>query len=172
MSNSVPSLLNELEMVLSDKDIFEFVSVESGCPQDARKKYEYLSLLKRGLSVHTAKLTYSHGNSVGNLNFIWKIPSANSDENILSQSQHVIEICKQKIPSFHTRLMRQTLYSKYGRVTHTMKKSVMRSFYRELSGDESASTNVHEKEIDRRVLQLLEMEDPDIIIDLCEFNCG
>lgn len=100
--------------------MFDFVSVESVCPQDARKKYEYMSLLKRGLSVRTAKLTYSHGNSVGNLNFIWKIPSAKSDSDIFSQSQRVIEICKQKILSFHTRLMRQTLYSKYGRVAHTL----------------------------------------------------
>lgn len=86
VSNSVPSLLNELEMVLLDKGMFDFVSVESVCPQDARKKYEYMSLLKRGLSVRTAKLTYSHGNSVGNLNFIWKIPSAKSDSDILSES--------------------------------------------------------------------------------------
>ena len=68
--------------------------------------------------------------------------------------------------------MRQTLYSKYGRVAPTMKRSVLRSFYRELSGDESASANEHEEEIDRRVHQLLEMEDPDIIIDLRELNCG
>lgn len=66
-----------------------------------------------------------------------------SEVDILTQSQRVIEICKEKI---HTWLMRQTLYSKYGRVAHTMKSSVMRSLYRELSGDESASANEHEKE--------------------------
>ena len=53
-----------------------------------------------------------------------------------------------------------------------MKHSVMRSFYRKLSGDESASANEHEEEIARMVHQLLEMEDPDIIIDLRELNCG
>ncbi len=45
----------------------------------------------------------------------------------------MIELCEENIPSFHTRLMRQTLFSKYGRVAPTMKRAVMRSFYRELT---------------------------------------
>lgn len=167
-----PIIFNDLEIALSHKNLFEYVLVENFCPADPRKKYEYLKLLSSGLSVRTVKLTYSHGNNIGNLNFIWKIPIKASEKDILSQSQQVIETCKQEIPTFHTRFMRKTLYSKYGRVAPSMKLSVLRSFYKELSGDQSSSANEHEEEIDRRVNQMLEMEDPDIIIDLRELNCG
>ena len=128
--------------------------------------------LKSGLSFRTAILTYSHGNNIGNLSFIWKVPSDSSEADIISRSQTVIEQCKESVPSFHTRLMRQSPFSKYGRVAPTMKRAVMRSFYRELTGDQSASANEHEGEIDRQVDQILDMEDPDIIIDLRELNCG
>ncbi len=161
-----PIMFNDLEIALSHKNVFEYVLA------DPRKKYEYLKLLSSGLSVRTVKLTYSHGNNIGNLNFIWKIPIKASEKDILSQSQQVIETCKQEIPTFHTRFMRKTLYSKYGCVAPSMKRSVMKSFYKELSGDQSFSANEHEEEIDRRVYQMLEMEDPDIIIDLRELNCG
>ena len=62
--NLSPSLLSELEKELSHKDVFEYVLIENVGPNDPRKKYEYLNILKNGLSVHTAKLTYSHGNSI------------------------------------------------------------------------------------------------------------
>ncbi len=68
--NPSPLLLSELEKELSDKDMFEYVFIENVCPKDPRKKYEYFNVLKNGLFVRTAKLTYSHVNSVGNLNFI------------------------------------------------------------------------------------------------------
>lgn len=54
--------------------------------------------------------------------------------------------------------MRQTLHSKWS-IAHTRKRSVLN---REFSRDEAASANEHEEEIDRRVHQLLEMEDTDM----------
>ena len=48
----------------------------------------------------------------------------------------------------------------------------MRSLYKDLTGDFSSSTNEHESEIDRCVQQLIEMEDPDIVVDLRVHNGG
>jgi len=42
----------------------------------------------------------------------------------------------------------------------------------ELTGDHSSSTNEHEAKIDKRVQQLFEMEDPEIIVDLYKHNEG
>ena len=97
------------------------------CPNDARKEYAYLNILKNGLSVRTVKLTCSNGNSRGNLNFIWKIPSASSDVDIHTLSRQVIENCKREIPSFHTHDTVLGLYSKYSHVAPTTKHPAMKS---------------------------------------------
>jgi len=44
--------------------------------------------------------------------------------------------------------------------------------YRELTGDHSSSTNQHVTKIDKRVQQLIEMEDPEIVVDLHKHNEG
>ena len=51
------------------------------------------------------------------------------------------------------------------------KPAVLRHFYRDLTGDSSASTNVTE-EVDRRVFQVIDMEleDPQTLIDLRSLN--
>lgn len=41
-----------------------------------------------------------------------------------------------------------------------------------LIGDASAARTTEEEEIDARVAQFLEMENPDIVIDLREVNCS
>ena len=67
--------LSTLVSKLDERDLFEYVLIEDICPKDPRKKYEYVSLLKSmGLPVNTVMLTYSHGNNIGNLHFVWKVP--------------------------------------------------------------------------------------------------
>lgn len=48
----------------------------------------------------------------------------------------------------------------------------MRKWYKDLTGDCSASSNLHEEEIDERVRLVLEMEDPDVLLDLRALNTG
>lgn len=58
------------------------------------------------------------------------------------------------------------LITKYGRVTPNMKPAVMHKFYKDLAmtGGNTAS-NEHESGIDERVMLLLDMEDPDVLLD-------
>ena len=53
-----------------------------------------------------------------------------------------------------------------------VKPAVLRHFYRDLTGDTSASSNLTEEEIDSRVCQVLDMEpeDPQTLIDLRSLN--
>ena len=67
--------------------------------------------------------------------------------------------------------MRAQLTSKYGRVMPCLKPALLCVMYKELAGNHSSSTNEHETEIDRRVQQLIEMEDPEIV-DLRKHNEG
>ena len=91
---------------------------------------------------------------------------------LFSESQHTIEMIKENIPMFHTRAMRRSLTVKYGRVAPNLKPAILRSLYRELTGDSSAAINEHVDEIDERVRLLLEMEDPDVVLDLRSLQTG
>ena len=166
-----PSLFIELESLLHEKDSFQFIVVEDVCPTDPRRKYDYLQALKSGgLAVKAAMLTYRHGNNIGNTNCIWKVPEQDPDS--FSQSQQTIEIVKKQIPTFHTRTMRRSLMQKYGRVAPNIKPAVLRSLYRDLTDDSSAATNQHTAEVDERVRLILDMEDPDVVLDLRALNTG
>lgn len=52
------------------------------------------------------------------------------------------------------------------------KSYVLRSVYRELTGDASGSRTSSEEEVDKRVNEVLTSEDTDLIIDLRELNEG
>ena len=167
---TTPSLLTGLESRLAEKNEFEYVVVEDICPSDPRRKYEYLQMMKSsGLALNAAMLTYMHGNNMGNTHFMWKVPKQGSDS---SQSHRTIEAVGEQIRTFHTRAMRHSLLHKYGRVAPNIKPAVMRSLYRELTGDSSAAANEHIAEIDERVRLLLDMEDPDIVLNLRALHTG
>ena len=172
VSSTSQESMCELERQLNEKPEFEHVLVESTCPSDPRKKYTFLQALQsKGLCMKTALLTYTHGNNVGNFHFIWRV-SEESSTDLLTHSQCTIEAIKRDIPVYHTRSMRRELVSKYGKVTPKVKPAILRSLYKELTGDLSSSTNEHESEIDSRVHQLIEMEDADIVTNLRVHNEG
>ena len=121
----VDPLLRELDTDLSMKENYVFSVVEELCPPEPRKKYEYLERLKSyGLSECAALLTYSHGNNIGNIHFVWKV--SNQSENAFACSLQTIESAKELVPTFHTRAMRRALMTKYGRVAPSMKPAIMR----------------------------------------------
>ena len=67
----VPESLQELLSNLGQLSDLESVSIEQFSPSSAKEKYQYLQTLKsNGLPFPTALLMYSHGNNIGNLNFI------------------------------------------------------------------------------------------------------
>ena len=80
-------------------------------------------------------LTHSSGNNLGNLNFVWKVESDVSIEHCFQSSQKVVEQIKPQLPQFHTRAMRQALFTKYGRVNSGVNPAVLCSFYKDLTGD-------------------------------------
>ena len=101
-------ILDRLSSKLQSKENYDFLVVEEVCPSEPRKKYEYLEKLKSGLSnVRVAMLTYTHGNNVGNVHFVWKVPDYSSEA--FSQSLRTIEKAKEFIPVFHTRSMRNEI---------------------------------------------------------------
>ena len=68
--------------------------------------------------------------------------------------------------------MRREFVNKFGRVSSAVKPAVLRYFYHDLTGDSSGSETSSQKELDDRVKQMIEMEDPDIVADLRHINSG
>lgn len=118
----------------------------------------------------TVLLTYSSGNNFGNLHFIWRVETGDKEKEFTA-SQYVIETVKQSLPQYHTRAMRRYAYEKFGRVISNTSLAILRHFYRDLTGDSSASFT-NQEEIDARVYQFIDMEDTSVTIDLREHNTG
>ena len=137
-----------------------------------KKRYLITKKLKEeGLELPSVLCVYSTGNNCGNSHFIWHVPDSSLDQ-ALGNSQAIVEDIKKNIPSYHTRAMRSEFIQKFGRITHEVKPAVLRYFYRDLTGDCSSSETLSQEEIDERVFEAIEMEDPDIVMDLRHLNSG
>lgn len=92
------------------------------------------------------------------MHFVWKVAPDETVEKCFEKSIGVIEQVKPHIPQFHTRTMRRTMFEKFGRVSPNINPAVLRFFYRDLTGDRSASHDTPETVIDERVREIISME--------------
>jgi hypothetical protein len=152
-------LLQPIESAMENLSFFEQINITSLLPSsDLVKKHRVLEILtKTGLSLSAVLLTYSPGSNIGNMHFMWKVPD-DDPVDALERSQPVIEDIKKDIPVYHSRLMRSTMYNKFGRVAPTVKPAVLRYFYKSLTGDQTSSDTTDQAEIDARVSQTIDME--------------
>ena len=63
--------------------------------------------------------------------------------------------------------MWQAAFEKYGLISPSIKKSVLRQIYKDLVGDASAADTTPQMEIDECVNAFFEFEEPDFAYDLC-----
>ena len=89
---------------------------------------------------------------------------------MLERSLHVVEKLRPTFPKFSTRAMRKSMFTKFGRISSTIKPSFLRCYYRELTSDSTAASNAMEEEVDEKVKRMLEMEpeDPQTLTNLAE----
>ena len=138
------------------KEDFEHLFLNDLTPAQPRARYEYIQSLERsGLPFPVMLLTYSSGNNTGNIHFVWKVPVENAAEECFQSSLAAIEQVKLLLPQFYTRAMRQAMFEKFGRVSPGVKPAVLRLFYKDLTGDCSASHDLPESVVDKRVCEIL-----------------
>ena len=140
-------------------------------PVDRRRRYDYMENVKGGLDVPIILLTYSAGGSHGNLYWAWNTSAANISS-ALQSCQPIIERVKQEIRKFHTRAMRKVAFEKYGLITPSVKKAVLRHLYKDLVGDDSTAATASQEEVDARVSAFFDLEEPDLVFDLRHLYCG
>ncbi len=68
--------------------------------------------------------------------------------------------------------MRKEFINKFGKISDAVKPAVLRYFYRDLTCDSSSGETSDQNEVDLRMKQAIEMEDPDIVPDLRHLNTG
>ena len=142
-------------------------------PSDPLKKHRAVSsLVTSGLKFPSVLLVYSPGSNIGNLHFLWRVPVDTQLRNVFESSQSVIESVESCIPQYHTRAMRKEMYNKFGRISPQTKPLALRWFYKEVTNDQSSAATTDEAEVDRRVQLTIDMEDPDVVVDLQEHNMG
>lgn len=144
----------------------QYVYVGEFCSSDGHKKYKCIQKVMGGLCIPCCLLTYSAGGNVGNLNFIWRVSGIEKED--FTNSLPIVET--KKIPIFHTCAMRKVLFTKFGRISPSVKPYMLRYLYSELTGDHSAADTTEQAEIDDSVYQMIELEYPDIIPDLRTLN--
>ena len=104
VSNNAFIAFQTLEQALQAKEPYQSIQIVDYAPHESSKKYEYIKKLKMcGLPFPCAILTYSHGNNIGNLNFIWRV--GGKEDSDFARSQSEIEHVKHMLPVFKTRAM-------------------------------------------------------------------
>ena len=126
----------------------------------ARRKW--LNKLHFPFPVHT--VPYAYGHNLGTVKYLWKIPADGpSDQTAIVHA--LVDLTSQQI-KYSTRALRRDFLLKYSRLTKNP-KSILRNIYRTLLSDGSAASCQVEAEIDNCVAKaILEINDPQIILDL------
>ena len=135
---SLASTLHNLK--LSPKTSVMKWNIHSYTPDEPVKRFRYIESLKCGLNVPCILLCYSPGSNIGNQYYLWKV---NEGDDILTNSQQVIDAIKTNLPVYHTRAMRKVLFKKYGRLCPSMKPSALRFLYHDLTGKHYNCKFVH-----------------------------
>jgi hypothetical protein len=162
--------LRKLNDDIMRKQAYDMVCIEDYAPVDRKKRYLFIQDLYQGLSKRCALCTYSVGGPMGNYHFLWPIPDGASLESMLNENQSVIAAIQTAAPTYHHRALRQHLITQFGKISQSSNLALLREFYRQATNDHSASLTTSEEELDTRLHEALEMEDPDLIVDLRENN--
>ena len=111
---------------------------------------------------------FSHGNNLGTITFVWRLPSDSPEKS--SSTAKAIANCNKQQKLFCTRHMRKDFVSKYRRFVKAP-IGVLRHLYKDLIHDCSAASTAHELAMEERIAQvIMELEDQEIILDLRKDN--
>ena len=160
MNSTLKARYLRLTEALASASENEAVCIDDFMPID-RRRHEFL----KQLIVPLRTVYYQHSSGKTNLHFTWKVSTNASITEVLNSSVSVRDKLRLSLPKYHTRAMRGEFISSFGRVTGT-KPAVLREAYRRLAGDVSAAPSQTEHEVDERLQEILNSEDPDLIWDL------
>ena len=154
-----------IEETLRPLPMFTPVCLMEYAPDEKYARRKWLANLRFPFPVHMYR--YAYGNALGTITYVWKTPDGPVDQTAVS---HVFADLTMLQKKYSTRAMRQDFLSKYSRLVK-IPKCILRNVYRTLLCDGSTASSGIEAEVDARVARaILEVTDPEIILDLHKSN--
>lgn len=158
---------------LNDIAYYEPTPINCLLPDDKTKRYRYLKKLKEKglyLSENSRVVLYARcfGNNLENLYYLWKVetePEYNIDRQRDAQKQ-----CEIQAPVYHSRFMKRKFMETAEAIDIDCSQAKLRRLYVMATSDASASRSAEEKDIDKRVMDFIELGDESIICDLRKLN--
>ena len=99
----------DISNLLCDSDFYELHLLDNYLPNDKRTRYDFINELKVDYTFTLYR--YYHGNYLGTLNFIWKIPDSIHEQD-KNQETQIINLANEMIPIYFTRQMRKNVAEK------------------------------------------------------------
>ncbi|CAG2243123.1 unnamed protein product [Mytilus edulis] len=157
---------NLLHTAIIHSDFFAPIVVNDYNPGEPNRRYDYF----KGLIVPVKCCQFTYTGSKEHLMFLWKVPMV-SESDLLTKNMQIACNLRKSLPVYHSRAMRREFLSLFGR-TISNKSAFLREAYRRLTGDQSASLTASQTEVDRRISEILDNEDSELICDLRLNNRG
>ena len=108
-TRKVPGSLESIEKIIKESPLHEPVHVNEHCPNDVKRRYQFLEALKGGLSIPVVHLIYKSGNNVGGLHYIWNSDPSEKDTIVFERSLHVVENLRPIFAKFSTQAMDKSM---------------------------------------------------------------
>ncbi|KAK6168032.1 hypothetical protein SNE40_021938 [Patella caerulea] len=163
---------SELEDALKQKDYYEYVCVNSFALSNKVDRYQFMHGISLPFPYEFMWCTYGQEK----LWFIWKIPQDSKKYDPQKSKDTANEIENTHMTQYHSRFMKNDFVSRYtlllhARVQKTFSNSAMlHEMYQELTGDCMSASQRVSKAVRTRLRFLLDSEDPDLAVDLRQFN--
>lgn len=152
----------ELDEKLQLLKLYEPLFINDFMPLDQYMKRKWVKNI--AFSYPVCMYCYAYGNNLGTLTYLWKIPEGDVDQSVTSRLFAQLSFEQKK---YSTRAIRNEFMDKYTRLVK-VPKYILRSMYKTLVNDGSCEA---ENDIDCRVSRaLIDLDDPDIILDMRQLN--
>ncbi|CAG2243120.1 unnamed protein product [Mytilus edulis] len=157
---------NLLHTAIIHSDFFAPIVVNDYSPGEPNRRYDYF----KGLIVPVKCCQFTYTGSKEHLMFLWKVPMVSEIiSDLLTKNMQIACNLRKSLPVYHSRAMRREFLSLFGR-TISNKSAFLREAYRRLTGDQSASLTASQTEVDRRISEILDNEDSELICDIRRNN--
>ena len=79
-----------------------------------RKRRTYIDNLRSGYALMSKAVlyTYTTGNSLGSIHFLWRVPEELTEEELLAGNLESLRKIQPQLPTYHTRAMRKQFFEK------------------------------------------------------------
>ena len=158
------SCYSNVHEALVNLEPYQPIFLNDYAPQDRYQRRHWVDSLSLQFPIVLYK--FSHRASIGTMCFVWQ---TGEDMDHTKNSRVIAQITTDQ-SVYATRAMKRDFLDKYSHLAK-IPKSVLRNIYKTLTGDSSSSSCSAKKDIDDRVIQaLLDLDDPQIVLDMRELN--